>query len=52
MRDVIDARKLDADQDRARNGWFGCHHAALGCRSGVRKSHDVTILILLKLTRG
>ena len=29
MRDVIDIRDLDADEDRARNGWFGLHDTAL-----------------------
>src|SRR5262249_36510701 len=29
MRVVIDARNLDADEDRARNTWCGCCHMAL-----------------------
>jgi hypothetical protein len=29
MRDVIDARDLDADEDRARNGRFCLHDTAL-----------------------
>ena len=29
MRDVVDARELDADEDRARDGRFGFHNAAL-----------------------
>ena len=29
MRDIVDARKLDANEDRARNRWSGFHDAAL-----------------------
>src|ERR1019366_7223044 len=29
MREVVDARELDADEDRARNGRFSFHNAAL-----------------------
>ena len=29
MREIVDARKLDADEDRARNGRFGFHAAAV-----------------------
>src|SRR6267142_162653 len=40
VRDVIDARKLDADQDRTRNGRFGFHGAALaGSVPGFRFCH-------------
>ena len=36
MRDVVDARDLDADEDRARNGRFGFHDAARRFRRAPR----------------
>ncbi len=39
MRDVVDARELDADEDRARNRRFGFHDAARRLRRTPRSCH-------------
>ena len=41
MRDVVDARELDADEDGARNRRFGFHDAARRLRRGPRSSELV-----------
>ena len=50
MRDVVDARKLDADENRARNGRFSFHDAAFA-DSFLRSAHAYHVFAMARAVR-